>query len=63
MSLFNAPDLRLVLGRVGRLLAVGTISIKVARRYGLEEVAESQRAVLEESFLGKLIVPEIGGER
>jgi len=34
------------------------LSVRLAETYGLEEAADAQRAVMEESFLGKLaIVP------
>ena len=56
MSLFNTPDLRVVLRGVGHLLAAGDLAIAVERTYGLEEAAEAQRAVMEDSFLGKLVV-------
>ena len=32
------------------------LSISIARRYDLEDAAEAQRAVIEESFLGKLVI-------
>ena len=56
MSLFNAPDLREPLAGVAHLMDTGALSVEVARSYDLEEAAEAQRAVLEDSFLGKLIV-------
>jgi NADPH:quinone reductase-like Zn-dependent oxidoreductase len=56
MSMFNTPDLRVPLRGVGRLMETGALSIEVARTYDLEAAAEAQRAVLEDSFLGKLVV-------
>ncbi|MFW6448345.1 MAG: NADPH:quinone reductase [Halobacteriota archaeon] len=56
MSLFNTPDLRVPLRVVGDLMARGALSIEIARRYDLEEADEAQRAVMEESFLGKLVI-------
>ena len=55
MSMFNAPDLRVPLGGVGHLLSKG-LSIEIARSYGLEEAAQAQRDVMNDSFLGKLVV-------
>jgi NADPH:quinone reductase-like Zn-dependent oxidoreductase len=56
MSLFNTPDLRVPLRGVAHLLDQGRLSIEVARTYGLDEAAEAQRAVMEDSFLGKLVI-------
>ncbi|RJX51933.1 NADPH:quinone reductase [Halonotius pteroides] len=56
MSMFNTPDLRDPLRDVSRLLASGDLDIEIAQQYDLGGAAEAQRAVLEESFLGKLVV-------
>ena len=56
MSLFNAPDLRVLLDGIAHLMDAGRLSIEVARSYDLDEAAEAQRAVMEDSFLGKLAV-------
>lgn len=56
MTLFNTPDLRVPLGGVAHLMETGELSIEVARRYSLEDAARAQRDVLEESFLGKLVI-------
>jgi NADPH:quinone reductase-like Zn-dependent oxidoreductase len=56
MSMFNTPDLSVPLERVAYLLGAGDLSIEVARTYDLDEAGEAQRAVLEDSFLGKLVV-------
>jgi NADPH:quinone reductase-like Zn-dependent oxidoreductase len=56
MSMYNTPDTGAVLSRLGSLLAAGDVVPEVARTYSLAETAEAQRAVLEESFLGKLVV-------
>jgi NADPH:quinone reductase-like Zn-dependent oxidoreductase len=56
MSMFNTPDLRVPLRGVAHLLETGALSIEVARTYGLDEAAEAQRAVMEDSFLGKLVI-------
>lgn len=56
MSMFNTPDLRVPLRGVGHLMASEEMSINVARTYGLDEAGEAQRAVMEDSFLGKLVI-------
>ncbi|WP_306058334.1 NADPH:quinone reductase [Natronococcus wangiae] len=56
MSMFNTPDLRVPLRGVAHLMAVGRLSIDVARSYDLEEAARAQRDVMEESFFGKLVI-------
>jgi NADPH:quinone reductase-like Zn-dependent oxidoreductase len=55
MSMFNVPDLRVPLGGVGHLLSE-TLSIEIARSYGLEEAAQAHRDVMNDSFLGKLVI-------
>ena len=56
MILFNAPDLRVPLGGVAHLMDVGALSVEVAETYPLEEAGEAQRAVMEDSFFGKLVL-------
>ena len=56
MSMFNTPDLASVLDRLARLMAREELTIDVDRSYSLEEASEAQRAVMEESFLGKLVI-------
>jgi NADPH2:quinone reductase len=56
MSLFNAPDLSGILSGVGHLMGTGALDIEIARSYDLEEAAEAQRAVMADSFLGKLVI-------
>ncbi|MGQ3413209.1 NADPH:quinone reductase [Natrinema sp. LN54] len=56
MSMFNTPDLRVPLRGVAHLMNVGNLSIDVARSYDLEEAAAAQRAVMNDSFLGKLVI-------
>ena len=56
MSMFNTPDLRVPLGGVGHLMGEGRLSVEVAHTYDLSEAAEAQRAVMEDSFLGKLVI-------
>lgn len=56
MSMFNTPDLRVPLRGVAYLMETGRLSIDVDRRFDLEEAAEAQRAVMEDSVFGKLVV-------
>ncbi|MFB6153956.1 MAG: NADPH:quinone reductase [Halodesulfurarchaeum sp.] len=56
MSMFNTPDFGAVLDRLAALMKDGRIVPDVARTYDLEEAAEAQRAVLDDSFFGKLVV-------
>ena len=56
MSMFNTPDLRVPLRGVAHLMGAGRLSVEVARSYDLGEAAEAQRAVMEDSFLGKLVI-------
>jgi len=56
MSLFNAPDLSGILSGVGHLMGAGALDIELARRYDLEDAGEAQRAVMEDSFMGKLVI-------
>jgi len=56
MSMFNTPDLRVPLRGVAHLLAEDRLSVELAETYDLDEAGEAQRAVLEDSFLGKLVV-------
>jgi len=56
MSMFNTPDLRIPLRGVAHLMDAGALSIELARTYDLDEAGEAQRAVMEDSFLGKLVL-------
>ena len=56
MSMFNTPDLRVPLRGVAHLMSTGALDIEIARTYDLSEAGEAQRAVLEDSFLGKLAI-------
>ncbi len=56
MSMFNTPDLRVPLRGLAHLMGAGRLSIELARTYDLGEAAEAQRAVMADSFLGKLVV-------
>ena len=56
MSMFNTPDLRVPLRGVAHLMERDALSLELARTYDFEEAGEAQRAVIEDSFLGKLVV-------
>jgi NADPH:quinone reductase-like Zn-dependent oxidoreductase len=56
MSMFNTPNLSDPLARVASLLGTGDLDIEVARTYDLDDVADAQRDVMEDSVLGKLVV-------
>ncbi len=56
MSMFNTPDLRVPLRGVAHLMETGALSIEIARSYSLDEAGEAQRAVLEDSVFGKLVI-------
>ena len=56
MSMFNTPDLREPLRGVGRLMAAGDLEIAIARTYDLDGARQAQVDVMEDSFLGKLVI-------
>jgi NADPH2:quinone reductase len=56
VSMFNTPDVARVLQRLAALMDRSALAPQVARTYGLDEVSEAQEAVMEDSFLGKLVV-------
>ncbi|MFC7046455.1 NADPH:quinone reductase [Halobacteriaceae archaeon GCM10025711] len=56
MSMYNNPDIAARLGRLARLMAAGEVVPDVARTYSFDEAGEAQRAVMEDSFFGKLVV-------
>ena len=56
MSMFNTPDFRPRLSKLALLMASGDLEIRVDGTYGLDEAGEAQRAVLDDSFLGKLVI-------
>jgi NADPH:quinone reductase-like Zn-dependent oxidoreductase len=55
MSVFNTPSLADALADIASLWGED-ITIEVAHRYDLEGAAEGQTAVMEDSFLGKLVI-------
>ncbi|NKE36633.1 NADPH:quinone reductase [Natronococcus sp. JC468] len=56
MSMFNTPDLRVPLRGVAHLMETGRLSIELERSYDLEEAAQAQRDVMNESVFGKLVL-------
>ena len=56
VSMFNVPAYAPVLERLASMLDRGELEPAVARTYSLADVPAAQRDVLEESFLGKLVV-------
>ncbi|MBP2250535.1 NADPH2:quinone reductase [Halarchaeum solikamskense] len=56
MSMYNTPDIGAVLDRLAGLLADGRLAPEIERTYGLDEAADAHRAVVEDSFFGKLVV-------
>ena len=56
MSMFNTPDFGAVLDRLSTMLRAGDIVPDIADTYALENASEAQRAVMEESFFGKLVI-------
>lgn len=56
MTMFNTPDFTVPLRRLAHLMDEGDLEIEVARTYDLEEASEAQRAVMEDSRLGKLVL-------
>ncbi|WP_254280276.1 NADPH:quinone reductase [Haloarcula marina] len=56
VSMFNTPEFGAVLDRLATLMADDALTGVVADTYALDEVADAHVDVLEESFLGKLVV-------
>ncbi|WP_411964167.1 NADPH:quinone reductase [Haloferax sp. YSMS24] len=56
MSMFNTPELAAPLREIAGMVDAGDFEIDVARTYDLDEAAEAHRAVMEDSFLGKLVI-------
>lgn len=56
VSMFNTPSIQNVLEHLRRLLERERLTAVVARTYPLSEADEAQRAVVEDSFVGKLVI-------
>jgi NADPH:quinone reductase-like Zn-dependent oxidoreductase len=53
---FNLDPIDGTLVRIGRLMAAGDLSVEVARTYDLASSAEAHDAVVNDSFVGKLVI-------
>lgn len=56
MTMYNTAEKDAVLTRLGSLLERGEVEPVVHETYPLEDAAEAQRTVLEDSFLGKVVL-------
>ncbi|WP_276278978.1 NADPH:quinone reductase [Halorussus caseinilyticus] len=56
MSMYNTPDMTAILRKLAWLLAEGDLEPRISKRYDLDHAADAQKAVLHNSFLGKLVV-------
>lgn len=56
MTLFNTPDLSRILDRIATLLENGTVDPEIDRTHDLEAATDAQRAVMNESLLGKIVL-------
>ena len=56
MSMFNTPDLRVPIRGVAHLMDIGALSVEIADTFALSAADEAHRAVMENSYLGKLVV-------
>ena len=56
MSMFNTPRLADPLASVAYLMGQGDLDIEVARTYDLDEAATAQVDVMNDSFIGKLVI-------
>lgn len=52
----NTAGPRYCASKRSTIVEAGALSIELARSYDLEEADEAQRAVMEDSFLGKLVI-------
>lgn len=56
MSMFNTPDMARVLEILARMMDRGELNPVISETFSLEEASEAQRKVMEESFVGKLVI-------
>ena len=56
MSMFNTPDLRVPIRGVAHLMDIGALSVEIADTFALSAADEAHRAVMENSYLGKLVI-------
>lgn len=52
----DAPNIGPILDRLGRLMKEDRLEVVIDRTYSLENATEAHRAVIEESFLGKIVL-------
>ncbi|RQH02397.1 quinone oxidoreductase family protein [Natrarchaeobius oligotrophus] len=55
-GMFNIPDMSAALTRLGRLLEDESLTVEIDRRFDLDEASEAQKAVENESYVGKLVI-------
>lgn len=56
MSLFNTPNLLVALRAIAQFLSEGDLDIHVADFFDLADAPDAHRAVMTDSFLGKLVI-------
>ncbi|WP_324761238.1 quinone oxidoreductase family protein [Haloarcula sp. GH36] len=56
VSMYNTPDISRVLEPLADLLESGRLSVDIAHLFALEEAATAQRTVVEDSFVGKVVL-------
>jgi len=56
MTMFNTPDLRVPLRKLAYLMDEGEFEIEVAETFELEDAGAAQQTVIEDSFLGKVVI-------
>ncbi len=56
VSTSNTRDMKSLLNGVADLMATGDLTIELARTYDLDDAPEAHRAVMEDSFFGKLAI-------
>lgn len=56
MSMFNTPNMSEVLKKLADLMKGGDLTPEIAKRYKLDQAPEAQRTVMEESYVGKLVI-------
>lgn len=52
----DLPNIGPILSHIASLMEDGDVQASIHQRYDLEEAAEAQRAVMEDSFVGKLVI-------
>lgn len=52
----HAPDICTILEKIATLLERGDLSVEITKTYPLEEASKAHRTVMEESYVGKVVV-------